>query len=188
MLYQSTLTDPSILDQFAAGTNFLPSIMDGGKRDRNDFTGDIGISGLTLLYSTFAREYLAGSIELFSSFQASDGGIADFAPTTIPSRCDPLRPYQPHLLGHTGLPTSTRDLDYHYYLYTGDKRLCERRGRRPKVIALYAILQQSATLNNTSPFFGAPRRHTKQRAFLRGVAPGRAIGRSGGSRGCRHRL
>jgi hypothetical protein len=29
VLYRSALTDPAILDQFAAGTNVLPSITDG---------------------------------------------------------------------------------------------------------------------------------------------------------------
>jgi hypothetical protein len=76
VIYQSALTDPFVLDQFAAGTNVLPSIMDGGKRDRSDFTSDIGISGLTLLYSTFVRQYLEGSIELFSRYQRPDGRIA----------------------------------------------------------------------------------------------------------------
>ena len=121
VLYRSSLTDPVILDQFAAGTNVLPSIMDGGKRDRLDFTGDIGISGLTLLYSTFAREYLAGSVELFSDYQRPDGRIA----TELPPQYNPgVTP--PTAVNVTGLLIPDYDLQhitsiYHYYLYTGDQ-------------------------------------------------------------------
>jgi alpha-L-rhamnosidase len=121
VLYQSSLTDPSILDQFAAGTNVLPSIMDGAKRDRFDYTGDIGISGLTLLYSTFAREYLAGCIELFSDYQRPEGRI----PTFVPPQ------YRPGVtsaaaINATSLLIPDYDIEqvtsiYHYYLYTGDK-------------------------------------------------------------------
>jgi alpha-L-rhamnosidase len=121
VLYQSSLTDPVILDQFAAGTNVLPSIMDGAKRDRLDFTGDIGISGLTVLYSTFAREYFAGSIELFSDYQRPDGRIA----TQLPPQ------YHPGVTPATAVnatPLLIPDYDlqhvtsiYHYYWYTGDR-------------------------------------------------------------------
>jgi alpha-L-rhamnosidase len=128
VLYQSSLTDPAILDQFAAGTNVWPSIMDGGKRDRLDFTGDIGISGLTLLYSTFAREYLAGSVELFSDYQRPDGRIA----TELPPQYYPgVTP--PTAVNAIGLLIPDYDLQhvtsiYHYYLYTGTGRFSRSNG------------------------------------------------------------
>jgi len=80
VLYRSSLTDPATLDQFTTGTNVLLSIVDGAKRDRLAFTGDIGISGLTLLYSSFALEYLEGCIQLFSDYQRIDGRIATYLP------------------------------------------------------------------------------------------------------------
>jgi alpha-L-rhamnosidase len=159
VLYQSSLADRSILDQFAAGTNVLPSIMDGAKRDRLDFMGDIEISGLTLLYSTFAREYLAGSIELFSDFQRPEGRI----PTSVPPQ------YHPGVtsaatINATSLLIPDYDLQqitsiYNYYLYTGDRSFLQ--AQWPVVQKVVAFFQ---TLTNNpqqlvivpSPFGPAP--------------------------------
>ena len=171
VLYQATLTDPSILDQFAAGTNVLPSIMDGGKRDRNDFTGDIGISGLTLLYSTFAREYLAGSIELFSSFQASDGGIALSLPPQYRPDVTPFDRTSPTFLAIPDYPLQHVTSIYQYYLYTGDKAFLQAQWPVvQKVIALYASLTSNPQRLVIPPaFFGSPSADTLTNAHFYGV-------------------
>jgi alpha-L-rhamnosidase len=171
VLYQSSLTDPSILDKFAAGTNVLPSIMDGGKRDRSDFTGDIAISGLTLLYSTFAREYLEGSIELFSSYQRPDGRIA----TSLPPQYNPgVTPAT--AVNATSLLIPDYDLQhvtsiYHYYLYTGDRAfLQEQWPVAKKVIAFFSNLIDPQTKLLFPPaLFGPPSADTLTNAHFYGV-------------------
>jgi alpha-L-rhamnosidase len=42
-LYLSSLTDPRVLPQFAAGTNVLPVLVDGAKRDRLVWIGDMSL-------------------------------------------------------------------------------------------------------------------------------------------------
>lgn len=171
VLYQSTLTDASILDQFSAGTNVLPSIMDGAKRDRNLFTGDIGISGLTLLYSTFAGEYLAGSIEMFSSFQSSNGGIAISLPPQYHPGVTPA-----DNVGASGFDIPDYPLQhvtsiYHYYLYTGDKAfLLVQWPVVQKVINLYASLTNNPQHLVLPPaFFGPSSADTLTNAHFYGV-------------------
>ena len=171
VLYQSTLTDPSILDQFAAGTNILPSIMDGAKRDRKDFTGDIGISGLTLLYSTFAREYLAGSIELFSSFQASNGGIASSLPPQYHPDVTPPNSTAASVLIIPDYPLQHVTSIYHYYFYSGDKAFLQAQWPVvQKVIALYASLTGNPQHLVIPPaIFGSPSADTLTNAHFYGV-------------------
>jgi hypothetical protein len=171
LLYQSTLTDPSILDQFAAGTNILPSIMDGAKRDRKAFTGDIGISGLTLLYSTFAREYLAGSIDLFSSFQASNGGIASSLPPQYHPGVTPPDSTAASVLIIPDYPLQHVTSIYHYYLYTGDKAFLQTQWPvGQKVIALYASLTNNPQHLVIPPaIFGSPSADTLTNAHFYGV-------------------
>ena len=171
VLYQSSLTDSSILDQFAAGTNVLPSIMDGAKRDRNDFTGDISISGLTLLYSTFAREYLAGSIELFSSVQASDGGITISLPPQYHPDVTPFDRTSATFLALPDYPLQHVTSIYHYYLYTGDKAFLQAQWPVvQKVIALYASLTSNPQHLVIPPaFFGPPSADTLTNAHFYGV-------------------
>jgi alpha-L-rhamnosidase len=157
VLYESSLTDPSILDQFAAGTNVLPSIMDGAKRDRLDFTGDIEISGLTLLYSTFALQYLAGSIDLFSDFQRPDARIV----TLIPPQ------FHPGVTPPTGtnaalLLISDYDLQhvtsiFNYYLYTGDNAFLQAQWPVvQKVIAFFNSLTNNPQHLVNDPNVGGP--------------------------------
>ena len=48
------------IDKCLAGTNVTPSIMDGAMRDRLVWSGDMGISTLTVLCSTVDNQYLTG--------------------------------------------------------------------------------------------------------------------------------
>jgi alpha-L-rhamnosidase len=171
VLYESSLTDPSILDQFATGTNVLPSIMDGAKRDRLDFTGDIEISGLTLLYSNFALKYLAGSIDLFSSYQLPNGRIA----TSVPPQFHPgVTP--PTAINATSLLIADYDLQqvtsiFHYYLYTGDKAFLQAQWPVvQKVIAFFNTLTNNPQHLIVPPSaFGPPSADTLTNAHFYGV-------------------
>ena len=44
-LYASTLTTYSVLDEFSMGTNAVASIIDGAKRDRYCWSGDVSVAG-----------------------------------------------------------------------------------------------------------------------------------------------
>jgi alpha-L-rhamnosidase len=127
-LYASGLTDSSVLDVFAAGTSRLPTIIDGAKRDRLCFTGDLALAAPSLYYSNNAVEYVAGSLEMFASIYRPDGEV-----------CNVLSPlFSPGFArrGDAGFPPESfyslsyslhfiNDL-YEYYLYTGDKAFAAR--------------------------------------------------------------
>lgn len=116
-LYESSLTDPELLYLFCANSNELPSIVDGAKRDRLLFTGDLGVATLSLLSSTWALDYLSGSIRLFSAFQNPDGSILTALPTqSVPGKTPPV-PSRGGISDYTVHHVSST---YNYWLHTGD--------------------------------------------------------------------
>ena len=70
-IYSSALNDSSFLQDFFMGTNPINASVDGSKRDRIAYTGDLDVSvGLTLA-STFGTEYILGTFDLFAGYQAT---------------------------------------------------------------------------------------------------------------------
>ncbi|MGD0556875.1 MAG: family 16 glycoside hydrolase, partial [Streptosporangiaceae bacterium] len=119
-LFSSPLDATSDLSDFAVpGTNSVASIVDGAKRDRAVWVGDMNVEGPTDYYSTDQTQYLKGALELLGSYQLSSGFVTGDVPPQ-----DPL---------HTGADesgtTGTYSASYSiywvlglgsYYLYTGD--------------------------------------------------------------------
>ena len=75
---QRTLAD------FAVGTNQLTCTIDGAKRDRACFAGDLFVMGRSIAYSTARLDAILGSITLLSSHQTSDGYIGNLCPIQAP--------------------------------------------------------------------------------------------------------
>jgi alpha-L-rhamnosidase len=122
-LYASSLKRPSVLADFAAGTNPLPVIIDGAKRDRLVWSGDIAVAGPTVYYSNGASEYVKGSLELFASFPNSNGeASSDLTPLLTPGLV-PGDQLADVFGGHFSLSYSIYLVTnlYDYYLYTSDK-------------------------------------------------------------------
>jgi len=125
-LFSSPLNASSDLSDFAVpGTNALPSILDGAKRDRAVWVGDMNVEGPTVYYSTDQTQYLKGALELLGSYQLSSGFITGDLP--------------PQTALHTGADesgtTGTYSASYStywvlglgsYYLYTGDTAFVEQ--------------------------------------------------------------
>jgi alpha-L-rhamnosidase len=119
-LYANTLATTTALSDFTTpGSNTLPSILDGAKRDRAIWSGDMNVEGPTVYYSTDDTAYLKGALQLLGSYALSSG----FALGDLPPQ-NPL---------HTGAPTNGTTGSYSasysiywllglgsYYLYTGD--------------------------------------------------------------------
>jgi hypothetical protein len=59
------------LADFAVGTNPLACTIDGAKRDRACFSGDLFVMGRSIAYSTARLDAILGSITLLSSHQTS---------------------------------------------------------------------------------------------------------------------
>jgi alpha-L-rhamnosidase len=119
-LYSSPLSAAADLSAFAApGTNTVPSIVDGAKRDRAVWVGDMNVEGPTVFYSTDQAQYIKGALQLLGSYQLSSGFVTGDLP--------------PQDALHTGAnetgTTGSYSASYStywvlglgaYYLYTGD--------------------------------------------------------------------
>ncbi|MBV9448964.1 MAG: twin-arginine translocation signal domain-containing protein [Streptosporangiaceae bacterium] len=126
VLLSQKLTGPrqaqtqDFIDKCLAGTNVTPSIMDGAMRDRLVWSGDMGISTLAVLTSTFDNQYLTGSAEQYFLYQNADGSI----PIAVPAQGKGLA-----VTGTFGPPPSLSTQDYgmmqvtdayNYWLFSGD--------------------------------------------------------------------
>lgn len=87
VLYDNDLLPPNearTLADFAVGTNKLPCTIDGAKRDRAVFGGDLHTMGRSIYHSTMDLEAAAGSIKLLSSHQTSQGYLGNLCPIQAP--------------------------------------------------------------------------------------------------------
>ncbi|OBS20218.1 hypothetical protein FPOA_06604 [Fusarium poae] len=72
-IYSSTLKDQSFLDDFLMGTNPLDIIVDGSRRDRIAYSGDLDIAISSTFASTYGKSFVEGSLDLVGSFQTTAG-------------------------------------------------------------------------------------------------------------------
>jgi alpha-L-rhamnosidase len=127
-LYASTLTTDSVLDEFSMGTNAVASIIDGAKRDRYCWSGDIAVAGPLVYYTNAASEFIKGNMGLFGSFHRSNPNQGEVSTTLAPqlkpglTAGDNLPGGNPPGLNFWSTSYSTYFLPnlYDYYLYTGD--------------------------------------------------------------------
>ena len=76
VLYQNPLSDPATLADFhVPGVNSGHLIMDGAKRDRDVWEGDLSVEAPALFYSFGAAAYVRDSLELLGSYQLQSGFI-----------------------------------------------------------------------------------------------------------------
>ncbi|KAH8679026.1 Six-hairpin glycosidase-like protein [Tricladium varicosporioides] len=72
------------LADFQVGTNGLACTIDGAKRDRAVFGGDLFVMGRSIYYSTSNFEAALGSIKLLTSHQTKDGYLGNLCPIQAP--------------------------------------------------------------------------------------------------------
>lgn len=119
-LYASKLASPSALTDFLTpGTPTVDLILDGAKRDRATFTGDLSVAAQTLYDTNDATAYVKGSLDLLGSTQLTSGYVSPFA--------DPGAPNTGGLIpGQVSVPLGIYSLYFvsdvgDYYTYTGDR-------------------------------------------------------------------
>ena len=117
-LYQNALSQTSAFNDFNVPGNPLPIILDGAKRDRDVWEGDLNISGPTLYYSSNATAYMKGSLQLLGSYQYTSGFVQG-----VQSALNPLNTAS--LPGTVGPYSASYSIYFvlnmaDYYLYTGD--------------------------------------------------------------------
>jgi alpha-L-rhamnosidase len=76
-LYANRFSSSSDLAAFSgpnvATPDPLPVIMDGAKRDRVVWSGDLGVEGPNVFYTTGSDGFVRGSLDLLASYQEADG-------------------------------------------------------------------------------------------------------------------
>ncbi|KAJ9195485.1 CAZyme family GH78 [Paecilomyces variotii] len=130
-IYTSSLTDKSALKDFLLGTNPLSVSVDGSKRDRIAYAGDLEMSAASSFASTNGREFINGTIELLGSFQLTPGF---FAPTAKVQQAPRTKDIESDITGLIGysflLLVSMAD----YYLMTAEPAFATRWA--PRIIRL----------------------------------------------------
>ena len=122
VLYRSSMTSPAVLGVFSAGTNPEPVIIDGGKRDRLVWGGDLLQAAPTVYYTSGSAAEVKGSLALFASYRTPQGEISSDLPVASQPGTGPVTAL-PGLGGFFSLSYSEDwllALD-EYYRYTGDK-------------------------------------------------------------------
>ncbi len=119
-LYSDALSTASALSAFAVpGVNPVASILDGAKRDRAIWSGDLNVEGPTVYDSTGRTEYLKGALQLLGSHRLSSGFVTGALPPQDALHTGAAIP------GTTGTYSATYSMYWllaleSYYLYTGD--------------------------------------------------------------------
>ena len=118
-LYENDLSEASAISDFSVpGNNELPLLLDGAKRDRAVWSGDLAVQGPTLYYSTDTTEYLSGSLELLGSYAGTNGYVSGVMPPTTPvgtvPQANPKSPYSANYSMYYVRALSD------YYKYTAD--------------------------------------------------------------------
>ena len=119
-LYSNALSAASALSAFdSPGVNSMPSIVDGAKRDRAIWVGDMNVEGPTTYYSTDETAYLKGSLQMLGSYQLSSGFVTGDVPPQDPLHTGPATS------GTTGSYSASYSMYWvlglaGYYRYTGD--------------------------------------------------------------------
>ncbi|EYB27041.1 hypothetical protein FG05_04743 [Fusarium graminearum] len=72
-IYSSTLKDKSFLKDFFMGNNPLDTIVDGSRRDRIAYSGDLDIAISSTFASTYGKSFVEGSLDLVGSYQTTAG-------------------------------------------------------------------------------------------------------------------
>jgi alpha-L-rhamnosidase len=121
-LYQNNLKfqdQARTFADFAVGTNALSCTIDGAKRDRALFGGDLFVMGRSMYYSTANLNAALGSIKLLASHQTKDGYLGNLCPIQAPAHEDLTEPptYAFYSLSYALLlVVAIKD----YWLHSGD--------------------------------------------------------------------
>ncbi len=101
-------------------SNRIPVVVDGAKRDRSVWSGDLAVQGLVIYYSTGATEYMRQSLRLLGSYGAADGRVSTNLPSEWPVGAGPTADSEARIYSaNYTLWWAAALADY--YLYTGDK-------------------------------------------------------------------
>ena len=121
--YQHPLNNRSCLEDFLLGTNPLDVSVDGSRRDRIAYAGDLDVAGSAALVSTHGLKFIEGTLELFASMQATPG----FFTPTVKVQQEPLStPLDFNITGLIGYSWNLLTAVSQTYMHTGDLALASK--------------------------------------------------------------
>ncbi|KAJ0426843.1 Six-hairpin glycosidase [Aspergillus carlsbadensis] len=152
-MYTSKLNDNSALQDFLVGTNPLPVSVDGSRRDRIAYAGDLDIAAASAFASTAGQEYINGSIALLGSFQMLPGFFIPTAKVQQPARTTEVPANITGLIGYSFNLVSAMS---RYYQQTGDRAFLAEWA--PRAVRLFdwadSQLLPNGLLNISNPAMG----------------------------------
>ncbi|KAB2569035.1 hypothetical protein DBV05_g12284, partial [Lasiodiplodia theobromae] len=122
-IFHSTLTSKEDMEDFLAGTNPLSVSVDGARRDRIAYAGDLDITIRSTLASTYGIDYLNGSLELLGSNQLTPGF---FVPTTKIQQHPRTALIDANVTGLIGYSFNLVSAMGDFYTHTGSTRFARR--------------------------------------------------------------
>jgi len=109
---------------FGVGSNMLACTIDGAKRDRTTFAGDLYVMARSIYYSTNRTDAVLGSLLLLISHQTSEGYLGNLCPPQAPLHQENDQPptYAFYSLSYSLLLIKTvKD----YWWHTGDEQFVQ---------------------------------------------------------------
>ncbi len=101
VVYNNALTNRTFLDDFLMGTNPLATIVDGSRRDRIAYNGDLDVSVGVNLASTYATDAVDGSLDILGSYQLTSGPFVPTAKIQQSPLASPLPVNTTGLIGYS---------------------------------------------------------------------------------------
>jgi hypothetical protein len=153
-IYSASLTDESFLPDFLMGTNPKDTTVDGSKRDRIAYAGDLDIALISSLASTYGVSYVKGTLDLIGSYQLTPGF---FAPTAKTQQQPLSTPIDANFTGLIGYSLNLLTAAASFYKRTGDADIPKEWGPRTQRMLDWThsqILPDSGLFNISNTAFG----------------------------------
>ncbi|KAJ4332254.1 hypothetical protein N0V95_009709 [Ascochyta clinopodiicola] len=154
LIYSSTMTDATFQSDFLMGTNPLNTTVDGSKRDRIAYSGDLDVIVGATMASTYGTEYIRGTLDILASYQLTPG----FFVPTVKIQQEPLaQPVKANITGLIGYSFNLLCAVADFYLKTGD--LTVANDWAPRIVKMLEtadskILPEHGLFNVSNPAFG----------------------------------
>lgn len=153
VIYSHPLTDISFLSDFFMGTNPAAASVDGSRRDRIAYAGDLDIAGGSALVSTHGLEYIMGTLELLGSYQAAPGF---FIPTAKIQQQPLTQSLDASITGLIGYSFNLLTAVASTYMHTGNVTFAQLWAPKVQAMLDWADSQtlDSGLFNLSDPSFG----------------------------------
>lgn len=154
VVYSSQLNNETFLSDFLMGTNPLSTTVDGSKRDRIAYTGDLDIAVSSTMVSTLGSEFIQGTLDLVGSYQMPPGF---FVPTAKIQQEPLTEPIQSNITGLIGYSFNVLTAAAGFYQATGDMAMAKEWA--PRIVAMLEwtdsqTLASNGLFNISNPAFG----------------------------------